>query len=106
MDRMPLTTTPPDLPATTVEELMARVAELERTRQVLPGAFADGSVRYSVEHVRLVAADVALTAVDQEYLTADGRPLVPRQEGRPSYLWRRRDGRWLIAFGQNTGVPE
>jgi len=45
MDRMPLTTTPPDLPATTVEELMARVAELERTRQVLPGAFADGSVR-------------------------------------------------------------
>lgn len=77
----------------------------EFTRTVLPGAFADGSVRFEVEHIRFITPDVALTGVNQEYLTADGQPLSPRQEGRPSYIWQRRDGEWRIAVGQNTPVP-
>lgn len=51
------------------------------TRNVLPGAFADGSVRYEVEHVRFITDDVALTGVSQEYLTADGGLLSPRRQG-------------------------
>ncbi|EWS81813.1 EcaC [Brachybacterium phenoliresistens] len=75
------------------------------TRQVLPGFAARGSVRYVVEHIRFLSPDLALTGVDQEALTRDGAPLSPRQEGRPSYLWLRTDGRWRIAAGQNTAVP-
>ena len=75
------------------------------TREVLPGAFAHGTVRYDVEHVRFITPDVALTGVAQEYLTAAGQPLEPREQGLPSYIWHRREGRWLITSGQNTGVP-
>ena len=75
------------------------------TRKVLPGAFADGSVRYEVEHVRFITDDVALTGVNQEYLTADGDALSPPRRGKPTYLWHRHAGRWLIASGQNTTVP-
>lgn len=127
------------------EELVARVAELERvqlaedvegflalfdedavwvtgggmrligrdaiatfTRTVLPGwrrAAGDQSARYVVEHIRFITPDVALTAVNQEYLTADGEPLSPRMEGRPTYTWQRRGSQWLIVAGQNTAVP-
>jgi uncharacterized protein (TIGR02246 family) len=77
------------------------------TRSVLPGAMADASVRYEVEHIRFVTPDVALTAVRQEYLTAEGEPLTPRSLGMPSYLWRRgAGGDWSIVAGQNTGVPQ
>ncbi|MGB7238833.1 MAG: SgcJ/EcaC family oxidoreductase, partial [Rhodococcus sp. (in: high G+C Gram-positive bacteria)] len=48
------------------------------TRKVLPGAFADGTVRYDVEHIQFVTPDIALTGVNQEYLSADGQRLVPR----------------------------
>ncbi|WP_198955466.1 SgcJ/EcaC family oxidoreductase [Frankia sp. CcI49] len=137
------TIAPPKSPTSDVQELVARVAELERaqraedveatlalfdenavwvtgggvrligydaisafTRQVLPGAFAgDLSVRYDVEHLSFITPDVVLTGVNQEYLTADGRPLSPPQVGRPSYVWRRRDGQWFIAVGQNTTAP-
>ncbi len=87
------------------KRLVGRAAIAAFTRQVLPGAFADGSVRYDVEHIRFITPDVALTAVNQEYLTADGRPLTPPQRGRPSYIWRRHDDTWLISSGQNTQVP-
>ena len=139
---MTLSIAPPNSSAAAVEELVARVAELERvqrsedvegflalfdddavwvsaggvrligrdtiaafTRKVLPGAFSDGSVRYDVDHIRFVTPDIALTGVNQEYLTAEGEVLVPRQEGRPSYLWQRKSGQWLIVGGQNTSVP-
>jgi uncharacterized protein (TIGR02246 family) len=85
--------------------LFGREAIAAFTRKVLPGAFVTGSVRYDVVHIRFITTDVALTSVDQEYLTTDGQPLSPRQEGRPTYVWHRRDGRWRIASGQNTGVP-
>lgn len=139
---MTLTITPTDTSATDVQQLVARVAELERsqqtedvdgflalfdadavwvtgggqrlvgrdaiaafTRKVLPGAMADGTVRYDVEHVLFITPDVALTGVNQEYLSSDGQPLAPPQQGRPSYVWRRRNGVWLLICGQNTGVP-
>ncbi len=85
--------------------LVGRAAIAAFTREVLPGAFVTGSVRYDVAHIRFITEDVALTSVDQEYLTTDGQPVSPRQEGRPTYVWHRRDGRWLIASGQNTAVP-
>ncbi|EFC83336.1 SgcJ/EcaC family oxidoreductase [Parafrankia sp. EUN1f] len=140
---MTLTIAPRESSVADAQELVARVAELERaqrtedveamlalfdenavwvtgggvrligydaiaafTRQVLPGAFAgDLSVRYDVEHISFITPDVVLTGVNQEYLTADGRPLSPPQLGRLSYVWRRRDGQWLITVGQNTTAP-
>ncbi|UFU05471.1 SgcJ/EcaC family oxidoreductase [Ruania halotolerans] len=85
--------------------LIGRPAIAEFTAKVLPGAFVNGSVRFEVEHIRFITPDVAMTGVNQEYLTIDGQPLLPRQEGRPSYLWLRQGGQWLIASGQNTAVP-
>jgi uncharacterized protein (TIGR02246 family) len=131
---------PPDAPASDVEALAARVAELERsqrqedcqgflalfdpaatwvtgggrrligreaisefTRQVLPGAFVDGSVDYTVRVVSFISPHVALTGVDQQYVDGDNRPA---GAGRPSYVWRRVDGDWLIVAGQNTAVVD
>ncbi len=139
---MTYTITPTDSPSADVDELVALVAELQRTqreedvegflalfdddavwvtgggrrligrdvisaftRQVLPGFSARGSARYVVDHIRFLTPDIALTGVNQEALTVDGASLSPRQEGRPSYLWLRNDGRWSIAVGQNTVVP-
>lgn len=86
--------------------LIGRDAIAAFTLEVLPGAFSgDLWVRYDVEHIRFITADVALTGVKQEYVTSQGQRLSPRQQGRPSYVWHRRDGRWLIAAGQNTAVP-
>jgi uncharacterized protein (TIGR02246 family) len=85
--------------------LIGRDAIASFTRAVLPGGMAGGSVRYDIAHIRFITPDVALTSVDQEYLTGDGRPLAPRQQGRPSYLWHRVAGEWRIVSGQNTPVP-
>lgn len=74
------------------------------TRQSLPGGMAGQSVRYDVADVRFLASDVAITSVDQEYLTADGESWSLRREGKPTYVWRRRDGDWRIVQGQNTIV--
>lgn len=139
---MSLTTVPAHAPESDVRELVARVAEVERsqlaedvegfldlfdpdavwvtgggvrlldraaiatfTSRALPGAFASGSVRYDVEYIQFLTPDVAITGVNQEYLTAEGGSLTPRQEGRPSYVWRRDGGIWRIVVGQNTVVP-
>jgi uncharacterized protein (TIGR02246 family) len=75
----------------------------EFTRSVLPGGMADGSVSYDVEHVAVISPDVVLTGVRQTYLDADGQPT---GHGLPSYVWARTPHGWLIAAGQNTGVPE
>ncbi|WP_415975991.1 SgcJ/EcaC family oxidoreductase [Rhodococcus sp. 077-4] len=129
-------------PAHSSDELVARVAELERTQRaedvegflalfdadavwvsaagvrligwqqisdftskVLPGAFADGSVRYDVEHIRFITDDVALTGVNQEYLDGVGQPMSPPVKGCPTYIWHRKQGQWSIVSGQNTPVP-
>jgi uncharacterized protein (TIGR02246 family) len=85
--------------------LIGRDAITAFTRTALPGAFSgDLSVRYRVEHIRFITPDVALTVVNQEYLHADGSTFSPPQQGRPTYIWHRRDGVWRIASGQNTGV--
>jgi uncharacterized protein (TIGR02246 family) len=76
----------------------------EFTRAVLPGAMADGSVTYDVEHVAMITPDVALTGVRQTYVDLDG---TPTGRGLPSYVWTRgSEGDWRIVVGQNTGVPE
>jgi len=75
----------------------------EFTRSVLPGAMADGSVTYEVEHVLFIAPDLVLTGVNQEYVDLEGKHV---SAGLPSYVWCHRDGVWRIIAGQNTGVPE
>jgi uncharacterized protein (TIGR02246 family) len=85
--------------------LVGRDAIADFTRQVLPGAMHDGSVRYDVMHIAFIRPDVALTSVNQQYLTLDGQPK-PGQAGRPSYVWSKTDGVWRIVTGQNTTVPE
>jgi uncharacterized protein (TIGR02246 family) len=75
----------------------------EFTRQVLPGAMTDGSVTYVMDHVLVIADDVVLTGVNQQYVDLAGHPT---GAGLPTYVWRRRHGSWLIVSGQNTGVPE
>jgi uncharacterized protein (TIGR02246 family) len=76
----------------------------EFTRSVLPGAFTDGgSVDYEVEHVLIVADDVVLTGVRQQYRDSSGAVTAV---GLPSYVWRRMGGEWSIVVGQNTTVPE
>lgn len=139
---MSLITVPTNAPESDVRDLLARVAEIERTQlaedvegflalfdpdavwvtgggvrlpdraaiatftaRALPGAFESGSVRYEVVYIRFITPDVAVTGVNQEYLTSDGRSLTPRQEGRPTYAWHRRAGVWRIVVGQNTVVP-
>lgn len=73
------------------------------TRSVLPGAMAGTTVDYVVDHVRFLTPDVALTGVLQEYRPDDG----PSSRGLPSYVWvREAGGDWLLAVGQNTGVPD
>src|SRR5690242_18355099 len=76
------------------------------TRMVLPGGMTGTSVRYVVRQVRFLSPDIAITSVDQEYLSPDGEQLSPRQRGMPTYTWRRRGTEWLIVNGQNTGVLE
>ena len=72
------------------------------TKEVLPGAFADGStVRYEIDHVLVVAHDVVVTCVNQQYYDPDG---VASSAGLPTYLWRFHDGAWTIVSGQNTAV--
>ena len=73
------------------------------TRQVLPGAMSDGSVRYDAELVLFITPDVALTGVRQQYVDLEGQP---KSAGSPTYVWRRAGGTWSIVAGQNTGVIE
>ena len=86
------------------ERLVGKDAIAAFTRSVLPGAMAGVTVSYTVAHVRFLTPDVALTGVEQEYRPDDGGP---SSRGLPSYVWvREPDDRWLIAVGQNTGVPD
>jgi uncharacterized protein (TIGR02246 family) len=73
----------------------------EFTRSVLPGAFAQGSVRYQVELVRLLGPDVAVTGVCQTYYDEHR---AETSHGLPTYVWSRVGEEWYIAVGQNTTV--
>lgn len=73
----------------------------EFTRSVLPGAFAQGSVRYEVELVRMLAPDVAVTGVCQTYFDEHG---CESGHGLPTYVWTRVGQDWYLAVGQNTTV--
>src|SRR5262245_18267189 len=82
--------------------LVGRPVIAEFTRSVLPGAMAEGSVTYVVDHVLVIRGHVALTGVNQQYVDNAGHPT---GAGLPTYVWRRREGAWLIVAGQNTGAP-
>jgi uncharacterized protein (TIGR02246 family) len=71
------------------------------TRSVLPGAFAQGSVRYEVELVRMLAPDVAVTGVRQTYFDEHGGE---SSRGLPTYVCTRVGTEWYLAIGQNTTV--
>jgi len=71
------------------------------TNDVLPGAFADGSVDYEVELISPITPQVVLTGVRQVYRDREGRPT---SQGAPSYVWREEGGVWYIVAGQNTAV--
>jgi uncharacterized protein (TIGR02246 family) len=73
------------------------------TETVLPGAMADGSVSYEVEHILFISPDVALTGVRQQYVDLEGHPT---SAGLPSYVWRRTEGVWRIVAGQNTAAEQ
>ena len=73
------------------------------TETVLPGAMADGSVTYEVEHILFISPDVALTDVRQQYVDLGGHPT---SAGLPSYVWRRTAGVWRIVAGQNTAAEQ
>lgn len=81
--------------------LVGRDAIADFTRQALPGAFAEGSVTYTVEIVATLTPDVVLTGVRQQYVDSDQQPT---SAGSPSYVWRRNGGDWLIVVGQNTAA--
>jgi uncharacterized protein (TIGR02246 family) len=71
------------------------------TRQVLPGAFAAGSVRYDVQLVRLLGPTIAVTGVASTYVDDDD---TPTSRGLPTYVWRREGDEWRIVVGQNTAA--
>lgn len=74
----------------------------EFTRNVLPGATWDGRVSYTVTHLQFLRPDVAAVKVSQVYHSADG----PGDEGVPTYVMTKQNGRWLLTVCQNTQVPK
>jgi uncharacterized protein (TIGR02246 family) len=87
--------------------LIGRDAIAELTAELLPGAMAESTARYEVEHIVFVRLDVAVVAVVQRPVTLDGVPLHDRSEGRPTYLMARdATGAWRIHAGQNTLVAD
>ena len=81
--------------------LVGRDEIREFTASVLPGAFAQGSVSYRVELIRMLGPDVAVTGVCQTYFDEQG---AATSHGLPTYVWSRVGDGWYLAVGQNTTV--
>ncbi|MBV2363183.1 SgcJ/EcaC family oxidoreductase [Streptomonospora nanhaiensis] len=87
--------------------LVGRDAIAAFTRQVLPGAFAQGgSVTFEVVHVLFLRPDVAAVKVRQRYYTMREGELEPDGEGTPLFVMTKEDGRWLLTACQNTVVHD
>jgi len=76
------------------------------THRVLPGAMSESTATYEVVHVLFIRPDVAAVKVRQRPVTLEGRPLPGSNEGSPTYVMSKEDGRWLVAAGQNTEVVD
>ncbi|TLF73900.1 SgcJ/EcaC family oxidoreductase [Nocardia cyriacigeorgica] len=83
------------------KRLFGRPAIAEFTAKVLPGATANGTATYEVEHIAFLRPDVAAVKIRQRYLTHDGELV---SEGSPLYVMTKEAGRWTLTAGQNTPV--
>ncbi|NGO78253.1 SgcJ/EcaC family oxidoreductase [Streptomyces sp. YC504] len=72
----------------------------EFTHKALPGAMANGSVRYELVDVLFIRPDVAAAKARGQYLTLDGEPT--GNPTSPLYVMTKEDGRWLLTANQNT----
>ncbi|MFI6940213.1 SgcJ/EcaC family oxidoreductase [Streptomyces sp. NPDC050418] len=70
------------------------------THRALPGAMANGSVRYELVDVLFIRPDVAAVKARGQYLTLDGEPT--GNPTSPLYVMAKEDGRWLLTANQNT----
>ena len=86
--------------------LFGRDAIAEFTRRVLPGAMAESTATYEVEHVLFIRPDVAAVKVRQTAVDLAGVPLAGVHPGTPTYVMAREDGRWLLVAAQNTEVVD
>lgn len=90
-------------------DLVATVQRTQRAEDVdgFLALFAQGAVWVNGAGRRLVGLEeIAITSIDQEYLTVDERALSPRRQGKPTYIWARIDGDWRIVQRQNTIVVQ
>ncbi|MBF6344440.1 SgcJ/EcaC family oxidoreductase [Nocardia cyriacigeorgica] len=83
------------------KRLFGRPAIAEFTAKVLPGATADSTATYEVEHILFLRPDVAAVKIRQRYHTHDGELV---SEGSPLYVMTKEAGRWTLTAGQNTPV--
>src|SRR5690606_29018345 len=83
------------------KRLFGRAAIAEFTATVLPGATANGSATYEVEHVLFLRPDVAAVQVRQRYHSTEG---VLQSEGSPMNVMTEEHGHWLLTANQNTPV--
>lgn len=93
----------PDAVATTAhgKVQIGREAIAAFTRSALPGSSGQFAVGYDVAHVVFVRPDVAIVKVRQhDPHPAEGAP----DEGTPTYVMTKDDGRWRLAATQNTVV--
>jgi uncharacterized protein (TIGR02246 family) len=74
------------------------------TRRVLPGAMANLTATYRLEHVLFIRPDVAAVTVRQRYASLDGAPVDGHSEGSPLYVMAKEGGQWRLVAGQNTAV--
>jgi uncharacterized protein (TIGR02246 family) len=86
--------------------LFGRDAIAEFTHRVLPGATAESTATYEIEHVLFIRPDVAAVKVRQTAVSLDGVPLDGVNPGSPTYVMAREDGRWLLVAAQNTEVVD
>ncbi|WP_238161262.1 SgcJ/EcaC family oxidoreductase [Kribbella antibiotica] len=83
------------------KRLYGRDAISDFTRQVLPGAMKDTTVRFELEHLMFIRPDVAAVKLRQIYQTPDGPDV-----GSPLWILAKEDGKWLLTAAQNIGVPD
>ncbi len=82
-------------------------AAIEAGHRMIFGTIYKGSsVRYSVEKIRFLRADVAIVLLRQFLQFQEGGAAASELEARPTIIAEKRDGKWQIALLQNTRITE